>query len=171
MPDERFAIIPVYDRAPVGAIAVGSMSAVMEHVVDSSVRNDARRLLKDAASALGVLEQVQEREDAFRERQVRAFCDSVAKLSRRLDAMEAARKEQARKDDRAQRRAMRDYLDSLPDPENPDQDHPTHGPGGELSPVGPVQLRDPGGFDPDDHADASDQIPEPKDPTGTTLEL
>ena len=141
----------------------------MEHVVDSRARNDANQLLKDAAAALGVLDQIEEREQSLQERQIRAFCDAVSRLSRRLDAYEAKRRAQARRDEEAERQAIRDYLDSLPDPESPN-------PGGELSPIGPVTPPDPetprqlAGVGADT-TDINDQIPEPKDPSGTTLEL
>jgi hypothetical protein len=162
-PQELFAIIPVYDKPPAGAIAHGSMSAVMEHVVDSQTRNDSQQLLKDAAAALGVLEHVQDREAALQERQIRAFCDSVGKLSRRLDALEAKRKEQARRDAEAEAKAIADYLDSLPDPDDPNQ-------GGDLSPVGATTPRDPAAVGADT-SDGDEEIPEPKDPIGTSLQL
>jgi hypothetical protein len=154
-PQEQFAIMPVYDRPPAGSIFHGSMSAVMEHVVDSQTRNDSQQLLRDAASALGVLEEVEAKEDALRERQVRAFCDSVATLSRRLDALEARRRAQARRDAEAEAKAIADYIDSLPDPDDPNQ-------GGELSPVGPSKYRDPA-------AAEADELPDPDDPTGVSL--
>jgi hypothetical protein len=78
----------------------------------------------------------------------------LQQLHERADAL-------GRRMDRFERKRVRNYLDSLPDPDNAN-------PGGELSPIGPtgeLEPRQPVGVG------ADDQIPEPKDPSGVSLQL
>jgi hypothetical protein len=173
--EKQFAIIEVYDRPPAGAIAVGSMSAVTESIIGSKSYNEAAaRAVRIQAQAVDAQERCDDaerrRDQALEEqRQAQAVVDAaraslINQLCERADAL-------GRRMDKFERKRVRNYLDALPDPDAPDQDHPTHSPSGELHSIGPAERRDPGYFDPDDSADAHDQIPEPKDPSGTTLEL
>jgi hypothetical protein len=75
-------------------------------------------------------------------RQLHERCDT---LNGRLDKFERAR--------------ARAHLDALPDPDYPNSDPATPNPDGELHSIGPTEHYDPGYFDPDDSADAHDQIP------------
>jgi hypothetical protein len=109
-------------------IGSGSMSAVTEHILDSQSRADAISLLHDAAQAVGLLERQQEEAEELRERQIHAFCDGVARLTRRLDVLEAQREEQMRQDAEEEERRVEAFLDGLPDPDSP----ALYGPGGEL---------------------------------------
>jgi hypothetical protein len=82
----------------------------------------------------------------------RQLCERADTLGRRMDAFA--------------RKRNREFLDSLPDPDNAN-------PGGELSPIGPtgeLEPQQPAGVGADS-TDVDDQIPEPKDPSGTSLEL
>jgi hypothetical protein len=152
---------------------VGNLDAVTEQLPDTKARTAAMMNMYRIADSAVEAEQRRDaaRADARRARdeardiQMQRMAEAITRLSARVDAMETS-----------QRRRIRDYLDSLPDPDKPDapdQDHPTHSPSGELHSVGPVQPRDPGGFDPDDSADNRDGngfLPDPKDPTGVTLQ-
>jgi hypothetical protein len=111
----------------------GSLSAVTECIVDSRARADAISLLEDAAKAVGLLEQQQQHEAQLREREVRAFCDGIAALARRLDALEQRRAEHARQAAEDEARAIQQKLDAMPDPDDPNAalEHPT----GELHQV------------------------------------
>jgi hypothetical protein len=100
-------------------IAHGSMSALTERVLDSKARNDAISLLEDAAKAVGLLEQQQDYEQQLRQREVRAFCDGVAAIGRRLDALEATRAARARHAAADEARRIQEKLDALPDPDDP----------------------------------------------------
>jgi hypothetical protein len=66
---EHLANVPfsIVQGARADAVITGSYNTVMEHILDSRVRQDAASLLEDAAKALGVLEQVKEREDAVQD--------------------------------------------------------------------------------------------------------
>jgi hypothetical protein len=88
----HFALIRLPNgKVPADAIVHGSMSCVMQSVLDSKARNEALDLLARADAAAE-----QEREREQREQQVitegiRAIADGIAKLSRRLDAIERSR--------------------------------------------------------------------------------
>jgi hypothetical protein len=79
--------------------------------------------------------------DAAQSSLISTLCDRAAALGRRLDKME--------------RKRTRKYLDSLPDPDNP-------GSGSGLTTIGPTET---------ERYNPADQIPEPKDPLGLSLEL
>ena len=88
---------------PENAIMVGSQSAVMEHVIDSNARNDAVKLVKDAAKALGTIESIEEREQSVTEREdsVRSqlmhdFIGQLDALAQRIDSLEVEQAEQAK---------------------------------------------------------------------------
>jgi hypothetical protein len=120
-PADRFAIIPLsHGPAPPDAIAVGSMSAVMEHLPDTIARQDAiTRLDKARMDA----KQISRAQNVVRALQVAAFCDSVDRFARRQDAFIARKAERARADAarEAEEEAKRIQaeLDALPDPDDP----------------------------------------------------
>jgi hypothetical protein len=94
--------------------------------------------------------------DTARASLISQLCERADALGQRIDAFE--------------RRRMRDYLDSLPNPDNPDDDPATHHPTGALHSLGPVEERYPAPETEIDTVDARDQIPPPKDPTGVSLQ-
>jgi hypothetical protein len=141
--------------APDGTvIAQGSMSALTERVLDSKSRKEAEELLRDAAVAIGQLEQLEEREQSARVGDIRRLCAAADELGKRLDAYEAKRKEQARRDAEEEAKQIQSMLDSLPDPDDPH----AYFPSGDLHTL-PAKDSDPEGI-----------IPTPQDPTGTVLE-
>jgi hypothetical protein len=92
----QFAIIPVVSP-PSNAIAHGSLDAVMEHIVDSQARSDAEDLLTRAAEAVGSLETIQAQKDQLFARSIQALNDSLGHLTRRMDALETRRADDARR--------------------------------------------------------------------------
>jgi hypothetical protein len=117
------------------------MVRVQARAVEAEQRRDDAIAARDAA-----LEEQKLAEavvDQARTSLISQLCERADDLGRRLDAFE--------------RQRARSHLDSLPDPDNPNQ-------GGELSAVGPVRLSGPAGVD-------DDQIPDPEDPTGTSLQI
>jgi hypothetical protein len=175
--DDRFAIVRVPERGVArdsilsGAVMVGNLNAVMEQLPSTRARTkalmDMYRVADDAVAA-------EERRDAAleQEREAKARRDAVEvtrlrgvveRLSNCIDSI-------LQRVDAEEQRRIRTILDSLPDPDKPDQDHPRHQPGGELHSIGPAEPRDPSYFDPDDSASWS-EIPEPQDPTGVSLEM
>jgi hypothetical protein len=150
--DEQFAVVRVpppgvaRDSILAGAVMVGNLNAVMEQlpdtkartaallnmyrIADSAVEAEARR---DVARA-----DAKRARDELRDTQVRRITDAITRLSARVDALE-----------QRQTRRLKEYIDSLPDPDNPDSDPATHHPTGGLHSLGPAEQRDPSGFDPD----------------------
>jgi len=114
------------------------MVRVELRALEAEQRRDDAITARD--TALDQQQQAQAVVDQARASLISQLCERADDLGRRLDKFERAR--------------ARSHLDSLPDPDDPNQ-------GGELSPVGPIA--DPAGLD--------DQIPEPKDPTGTSLHI
>jgi hypothetical protein len=120
--------------------ACANLVRIQARAVEAQERCDAAEARRDLA-----LEEQKLAEavvDEARASLISQLCERAEDLGRRLDAFERAR--------------ARSHLDSLPDPDDPNQ-------GGELSPVGPTTFADPAGLD--------DQIPAPKDPTGTSLQM
>jgi hypothetical protein len=120
-PTDRFAIIPVtHGPAPPDAIAVGSMSAVMEHLPDTIARQDAINRLDEGMAKAAEVAQLQSMARACN---VIAFADSIDRLTGRLDAFTARRDAQRRADAarEAEEEAKRIQaeLDALPDPDDP----------------------------------------------------
>src|SRR3984893_6677301 len=94
MTPDRFAIIPVSPGpAPADAIMTGSMSAVMERIVDSQARADA---LEQAARAVEDAAEAERLQDMARANTVQMITDTVAHLAGRLDSLSARRAERAR---------------------------------------------------------------------------
>ena len=88
---------------------------------------------------------------ATRALQVAAFCESVNTISNRLDALEHRRAEaaaaQAKADEDEEQRRIRQFLDSLPDPDAPEDIHFNAGDLHDLPPTQdqgalPNQLRE-----------------------------
>jgi hypothetical protein len=140
---------PAYRDACTRAVRVEARA------VEAQERCDAAERRRD--QALEEQRLAEEVVNTARASLVSQLCERADALGRRLDKFERAR--------------ARAHLDALPDPDYPNRDPATPNPGGELHSVGPAEQRDPGYFDPDDSADANDQIPPPKDPTGTSLAL
>jgi hypothetical protein len=128
---------------PDGAvIAVGSMNALMERVVDSRARKDAEGLLRDAAVAAGRVAEIDARVDAVIERErevaereqalcddaIRRLIDGILKLEHRLDAFE--------------QRRIADELARLPDPDSPEPLRDDHGDLEPLAPSHPVDKEE-----------------------------
>jgi hypothetical protein len=121
----------------------GALPAVMEHIPDSRARNELlaqlRQLRVDAAEAQATQARAQKQA-------VLSFCDSVARLTRRLDALELKhadeRRRKAKADAEREAKAIADYISQLPDPDNPSSygEDPltTHGP---SAPEDEQQLR------------------------------
>jgi hypothetical protein len=76
-----------------------------------------------------------------RDLQIAAFCDSVNAICKRMDALETRRATQMRQlasaRAEAEQQEIRDYLDSLPDPDNPDGPA-FYSPSGHLHAVSPT---------------------------------
>jgi hypothetical protein len=141
---------------------VGNLNAVMEQlpstqartkamlnmyrIADSAVEAEARR---DVARA-----DARRAKDELHATQIQRISESIARLSTRMDALEER-----------QNRRLKEYIDSLPDPDAPDPNEATGRPTGDLHSVGPAEHHAPGEFDPGDSADEDDQIPSPSDPT------
>jgi hypothetical protein len=185
MTPDRFAIIPMSPGpAPADAIMTGSMSAVMERIVDSQARADA---LEQAARAVEDAVEAERKKDEARACAVQMIADTVAHLASRLDSLTARRAERARRD--AEREAEEEAkriqaeLDALPDSDDPD----AHTAGGELhalpakdeQPTEPTEEDDDMGGVPMSYKSVplsyvrgkrdQAEFPEPEDPTGTVI--
>jgi hypothetical protein len=118
-------------------IMSGAMNTCMEHIPDSRARNqllsEVRQMRADAAEAQAT--QIRAHASA-----VHAFCDSVNQLSHRLDALELRHADRMRHDAARKRaeeaKAIADYLDSLPNPDDPQAYE------GELTTHPPSHTRD-----------------------------
>ena len=138
-PDQMFKLLDHTGKI----IASGSMSAVTEPILDSKSRAEAIALRDAAATALDLIAQQQEQAEELRARQVSAFCDGVARLTRRLDQMEQQREEKMRADVEEEARRVQAELDQMPDPDDP----PIYGPSGELHVLSADPGADPGTAD------------------------
>jgi hypothetical protein len=98
----------------------GTAAQALAPLPDSTERNrllaELRQMKADAAEA----EATQAR---AHKQAVLSFCDSISRLTRRLDALELRHADARRRDAEARRQAeehaISDYMDSLPDPDNP----------------------------------------------------
>ena len=137
MSDDRLFTL----TAPDGMIiAKGSMSAVTEHILDTPARADATELLIGAARACGLIESIEQREDALRADSVQRLLDRIGDINARIDKFVARRDELARQDAEAEAKSIQDMLDALPDPDNPEAHFNT----GDLSPLpAPPQVPQP----------------------------
>jgi hypothetical protein len=109
------ALAPLPDT-PAQREACANMVRVEARAVEAQERRDAAEHRRDAA--LQQQEVAQSMVDQARASLISQLCERADDLGRRLDKFERAR--------------AREYLDSLPDPEDPNQ-------GGELSLVGPAR--------------------------------
>ena len=147
-PHALFAIIPVSTpgSAPADAIMVGGpLSAVLENVPDSVARNNSIRAHQAARINSMATEQKQK---AIRALQIAAFADSINQISARLDAVEKRRTQRARHIAAQQKadeeKQIQDYLNTLPDPDNPDDPDAAviQSPSGELHALPPTNTGD-----------------------------
>jgi hypothetical protein len=120
-------------------IAHGSATEALAPLPDSSVRADAISLLHDAAKAIGLIEAQQEHAAQLRQREISTFCDGVASLGRRLDALEQQHASRARQAAADEAHRIQAAIDALPDPDDPAAYQPT----GELHQVA-ATARDQG---------------------------
>lgn len=177
---ERFAIIPLPPGpAPADAIITGSMSAVMENIVDSHARADAieqaARAVEDAVEAQELAAEAERLQEMAKANTVQMITDTIDRVTSRLDAY-IARRDAEEEEAEAQR--IEAQLAALPDPDDP----ATHVPGGELHTLAAKQepeTDDMGGVSlsyrsiptsyvragPKDQA----EFEEPTDPTGTAI--
>jgi hypothetical protein len=156
---ERFAIIPVPDShpPPPEAIVIGSLAEVMgcislsdtaQRLMDAEERlsNEKQQLVQLAQKLVGVVPHIENLIDT-----------EEALETERIDK----ETEQARRDEeeteRQEQKELQEYLDSLPDPDNPDAPAAYH-PGGELHSIA-AKDQDPQGI-----------IPDPRDPEGAVLD-
>jgi hypothetical protein len=149
--DEQFAVVRVpepgvaRDSILAGAIMVGNLGAVMEQLPDTKARTAALVNMYRIADSAVEAEARRDvaRADARRAKeellntQMRRVADALTRLSARVDALE-----------QRQNKRLKDYIDSLPDPDNPDSDPATHHPTGGLHSLGPAEERHPAEFDP-----------------------
>src|SRR5262245_16147217 len=118
---ERFAIVEIpHGTPPAISLIVGPLDMLMEQLPDTRARADALARLDAARLDAAQISQVQ---NVTRALQVAAFCDSVTRVSRRLDAFAARRAERVRAEgderEAEEERAIEDALSKMPDPEQP----------------------------------------------------
>jgi hypothetical protein len=93
----------------------------MATLPDTHARREA---LARADALMTRIEDAEHEQNLTRAAQVAMFADGIASLSRRLDAFEHRRAEQARRDaeeeEREEQERIAAVLDELPDPDNPD---------------------------------------------------
>ncbi len=98
----------------------GPLSKVMECIPDTIARRDSIRSLQAARLDAAVITQAQK---ATRALQVQSFCDGVNQISARLDSLEKRRARKLRQiaaqQEAAEQKQIADYLNTLPDPDNP----------------------------------------------------
>ena len=113
----------------------GPLAKILECVPDTLARRDSIRSLQAARLDAAVITQAQK---ATRALQIAAFCDSVNQISARLDAVEKRRTRRARQiaaqKDAAEQKEIQNYLNALPDPDDPPASH-GHFNTGDLSPL------------------------------------
>ena len=138
MTTDRFAIIPIHHGpAPADAIMVGGpLSAIMENIPDTIARRDSIRSLQAARLDAAAITQAQK---ATRALQVRAFCDSVNAIGKRMDALETRRatrlRQYASARAEAEQREIQQMLDALPDPDDEPNAAAIYPAGGEMHEV------------------------------------
>jgi hypothetical protein len=139
MPDPTPGSFRLFDHLG-NVLAHGATATeAMAPLPDSAERNrflaELRQLRADAEEAKATQARVHKA-------QVHAFCDGVARLSRRLDALEVKHSDEKRRKKKAkaqrEKRAISDYLAQLPDPDNP----ASYGDEGELTTHAPSHLED-----------------------------
>jgi hypothetical protein len=92
----------------------------MEHIPDTRARN---RLLAELRKARADAAEAKATQTRAHESAVRTFCDGVARLGNRLDVLELKHADQKRRKAKAkaqrEKQAIADYINRLPDPDNP----------------------------------------------------
>jgi hypothetical protein len=91
----------------------------MERIIDSNARNAAVDILRDARIAADQLEQARSQETQILARGIQSLNDTITRLARRMDAVEEQHKARVRYDASVEAKRVQDYLDSLPDPDDP----------------------------------------------------
>jgi hypothetical protein len=130
--------------SPTGeVIMTGSMSAIMERLPDTPARDAAlSSMLRTAADAV----EAEQRQQEAMASAAQMIADTCTHLTSRLDAYIARREAQRKADEeeaaRQEQEEIQNYLDALPDPDNPNPNT------GDLSAV----------------------VTAPEDPTGAELE-
>jgi hypothetical protein len=114
------------------------MSRVLEELPDSRARNELLNHLKQMRA--DALQAEQRKADAIAS-QARILVDSVLHLQHRLDSFEKKQADRKRRNAAAkaqrEKQAIADYIESLPDPDNPASYE-----GGELTTHGPSHDED-----------------------------
>jgi hypothetical protein len=99
---------------------VGNLDLLMQQLPDTRARNDAMARL-DAARLDA--EQISKVQNVTRALQVAAFCDSVTRIGKRLDAYQSRRAARMKADqeqrEREEQQQIQQMLDALPDPDEP----------------------------------------------------
>jgi hypothetical protein len=131
-PFQRFAIVPVItSRPPDEAIVVGPLSEMMSFLPDTFARNDAISRLDEGLARAARIDQLQ---SMTRVCNVLAFADSITRLTRRMDDLEAKRADNAR---RAEEQAAREAEEREEREAQEIQDALNSLPGGELHELAP----------------------------------
>ena len=148
--NQQFAIVPVpshpghaKDYIQSDSILIGPMSECLEGIRQSISHNALIRRLDEGRKEAARVERQQEEN---RIRQTLTFCDSVAKLSRRIDAYEAelALRKQREADaaEQKEQEHIQAQLDELPNPDDP-QDVPEPDPASKGYPPKGKQVNQP----------------------------
>jgi hypothetical protein len=88
----EFAIVPLPPDGPFraaiksDAIAIGSKSAIMQHVIDTRQQRDLRFLVLRADAATRAEKAIEARRQADRDALIQNLCDGINKMQRRLDS-------------------------------------------------------------------------------------
>jgi hypothetical protein len=144
-PTELFAIVPVPDgKPPADAIAIGSMSALLDEcLVDSKAHVEAKATIARAEQVAQELGQQQQREQEIIADGMRKFVDGITDLTRRVDELEQSRETRRALD--AATEVTRELLTIPPDAPDPDPEAPadeTPAPTGELTTIAPSHPED-----------------------------
>jgi hypothetical protein len=139
---------------PDGAIIMqGALSSVMEHLPDTSARNDALGTMLDTAVKQVAAEEQLEQAKACA---VKILADGVTRLSARIDQFEKARSLAAKRVEAARKEAAQRQVQRYMDEEWDDPDEPYSIDPAERQ----ASMRD---------QDPEGAIPPPADPTGAVL--
>jgi hypothetical protein len=145
-PADQFALVPLppagaaREALKADAIMWGDMASVSEPILSSKAREATEDLLNRAADAVEeeqrLARQRERAEQQARTDAIQTLCDGIARMARRMDAVEAKRRADARE---ARRRARADIEATLPDPDAP-------GDNAEIPTVSPgiASAREPG---------------------------
>jgi hypothetical protein len=163
---DRFAIVQLHEHQPIpdNTIMQGSMDAVMERIIDSNARNTAMDLLRDARIAADQLEQTRAQETQILARGIQSLNDTITRLSRRMDAVEEQQSTKMRHDAALEAKRIQDYLNTLPDPDDPDA-------AAIFPPDGSLHALPPTNTDSDNEGDLPEELTRATPPPGNPAEL